>query len=84
MKNSLLAIGAALMTLVVHGASVTRDIAYDSSIGNYGLGDLYLPDRVDASTPMVLVIHGGGEHHAADAIGCAFDRFGDAEPFVSV
>ncbi|HRR33607.1 MAG TPA: alpha/beta hydrolase fold domain-containing protein [Kiritimatiellia bacterium] len=42
------------------GASVTRDIIYDPAIGDYGLGDLYLPDRVDEKTPMVLVIHGGG------------------------
>ena len=39
---------------------MTRDIPYDSGIGDYGLGDLYLPDRVESTTPMVLVIHGGG------------------------
>ena len=60
MKACLLTLGAVLAAMVVQGASVTRDIPYDSSIGEYGLGDLYLPDRVDAATPMVLVIHGGG------------------------
>ena len=27
-------------------AQVIRDIAYDSSIGRFGLGDLYLPEKV--------------------------------------
>ena len=41
-------------------ASVIRDTLYDPAIGNAGLGDLYLPKNHDASTPMVLCIHGGG------------------------
>ena len=55
-----LAFSAVLTACAVQGASVTRDIPYDSGIGDYGLGDLYLPDRVESTTPMVLVIHGGG------------------------
>ncbi len=42
------------------GASVVRDIAYDPSIGRFGLGDLYLPENVTPDTPVVLAIHGGG------------------------
>ena len=41
-------------------AAVVRDIAYDSSIGQSGLGDLYLPEKVAPETPVVLTIHGGG------------------------
>ena len=41
-------------------AKVVRDIAYDSSIGRFGLGDLYLPEKVTPETPVVLTIHGGG------------------------
>ena len=41
-------------------AKVVRDIAYDSSIGRFGLGDLYLPEKVTPTTPVVLAIHGGG------------------------
>lgn len=59
-KACRLALGVALAACAAQGASVTRDIPYDSAIGDYGLGDLYLPDRVDATTPIVLVIHGGG------------------------
>jgi len=40
--------------------NVVRDIAYDSSIGRFGLGDLYLPEKATAETPVVLTIHGGG------------------------
>ena len=39
---------------------IIRDVSYDSSIGRYGCGDLYLPKKVTASTPVVLMIHGGG------------------------
>ena len=42
------------------GADVIRNVPYDSGIGKFGLGDLYLPDRHDATTPLVLCIHGGG------------------------
>lgn len=41
-------------------AKVVRDVAYDASIGRFGLGDLYLPEKVTAETPVVLAIHGGG------------------------
>ena len=41
-------------------AHVVRDIAYDASIGRFGLGDLYLPEKVTSETPVVLAIHGGG------------------------
>lgn len=42
------------------GAAVIRNIPYDSSIGKFGLGDLYLPEKCDATTPLVMCIHGGG------------------------
>jgi len=41
-------------------ANAIRDIPYDSSIGRFGLGDLYLPEKVTPETPVVLTIHGGG------------------------
>ena len=41
-------------------AKVVRDVAYDASIGRFGLGDLYLPEKVTPETPVVLAIHGGG------------------------
>ena len=41
-------------------AKVVRDVAYDASIGRFGLGDLYLPEKVTPETPAVLAIHGGG------------------------
>ena len=34
--------------------------AYAPGLGEYGLGDFYLPDNCNASTPVVLLIHGGG------------------------
>ena len=37
-----------------------RDIPYAPENGKFGLGDLYLPEKVNASTPLVLTIHGGG------------------------
>lgn len=40
--------------------SVIRSIAYDGSGIDTSRGDLFLPDAVDADTPVVLVIHGGG------------------------
>ena len=33
---------------------------YNESYGEYGLGDLYLPDQVSENTPLALAIHGGG------------------------
>ena len=41
-------------------AKVVRDVAYDPSIGRFGLGDLYLPEKVTPEPPVVLAIHGGG------------------------
>ena len=42
------------------GAAVVRDIPYASVNGKFGLGDLYLPEKVSPKTPVVLAIHGGG------------------------
>ena len=42
------------------GARTIRDVAYDASIGRFGLGDIYLPGNVTPETPVVLTIHGGG------------------------
>ena len=36
------------------------NIIYNKSCGEYGLGDLYLPDQVLDKTPLALAIHGGG------------------------
>ena len=41
-------------------ASVIRDMPYSPENGNFGLGDLYLPESVTPETPVVLLIHGGG------------------------
>ena len=41
-------------------ASVVRDIPYAPENGKFGLGDLYLPEKVASDTPVVLTIHGGG------------------------
>ena len=41
-------------------AKVVRDIPYDSSIGRFGLGDLFLPETGNGAVPLVLTIHGGG------------------------
>jgi len=55
---------AIFMTIAVcvaaAGAAVVRDIPYASENGKFGLGDLYLPERVSPETPVVLAIHGGG------------------------
>ena len=40
--------------------NVISDLAYNKSHGEYGLGDLYLPERVTGKTPLALAIHGGG------------------------
>ena len=42
------------------GAAAVRDIPYASVNGKFGLGDLYLPEKVSPKTPVVLAIHGGG------------------------
>lgn len=39
---------------------LVSNIFYNESYGEYGLGDLYLPDHVTSDTPMALSIHGGG------------------------
>ena len=36
------------------------NLFYNESYGEYGLGDLYLPDQVTEKTPLALAIHGGG------------------------
>ena len=41
-------------------AAAVRDIPYAPENGKFGLGDLYLPEKVTPETPVVLVIHGGG------------------------
>ena len=55
---ALLAVSA--IAAAVSHAHVVRDIAYDPDIGAFGLGDLYLPEKVNSETPVVLAIHGGG------------------------
>ena len=35
-------------------------VIYNKSHGEYGLGDLYLPDSISEKTPLALAIHGGG------------------------
>ena len=54
---------AAICTVFSCYARIVRDIQYDSSIGRFCRGDLFLPDKVSASTPLVLAIHGGGWAH---------------------
>jgi len=44
----------------VAGAAVVRDIPYAPENGKFGLGDLFLPEKADENTPLVLTIHGGG------------------------
>ena len=39
---------------------VTANLVYNESYGEFGLGDLYLPDQVTEKTPLALAIHGGG------------------------
>jgi acetyl esterase/lipase len=58
---------AAVCAVFSCNAKVICDIPYDSSIGRFGLGDLFLPDAVNGeqgtgrgSVPFVLTIHGGG------------------------
>ena len=36
------------------------NVIYNKSHGEYGLGDLYLPEQVTGKTPIALAIHGGG------------------------
>lgn len=40
--------------------SVKMDVAYAPELGKAGLGDLYLPQSMTATTSVVLAIHGGG------------------------
>ena len=58
MKRLLFAF-VSLLTAVGLG-DVVKDIAYDASLGEKGVGDLYRPDGWTAETPVVLQIHGGG------------------------
>lgn len=53
------AANAALWSHADEGRTL-RDIAYAPENGRFGLGDLYLPQRVTGETPVVLSIHGGG------------------------
>ena len=39
---------------------VISNLIYNESYGEFGLGDLYLPDQVTEKTPLALTIHGGG------------------------
>ena len=59
LRGAILA-AASCLAAVSLKAAVERDIAYDPSIGRFGLGDLYLPENVTPETPVVLAIHGGG------------------------
>ena len=57
----LLALSALTLTVFAGGeAKIVRDIPYDPSIGENGLGDLHYPENWTAETPVILVIHGGG------------------------
>ena len=46
--------------LAAASAAIVRDIPYAPEYGKFGLGDLYLPEKVSPETPVVLTIHGGG------------------------
>ena len=50
----------AVCAAAVAGAAVVRDIPYAPANENFGLGDLYLPEKATPETPVVLTIHGGG------------------------
>ena len=57
----------ALLTMPLAGVAVQkgeegiiRDISYDASLGEDGLGDLHYPEGWNENTPVILVIHGGG------------------------
>lgn len=63
------------MMALVCGAKVVRDIPYDSSIGRFGLGDLYLPETGNGAVPLVLTIHGGGWAHGDRASWEGVSRF---------
>ena len=63
------------MMALVCGAKVVRDIPYDSSIGQFGLGDLYLPETGNGAVPLVLTIHGGGWAHGDRASWEGVSRF---------
>ena len=63
MRLRMLSFAAAVCVAVVAVAApahVVRDVSYGPSLGEDGLGDLYLPDDVRPETPFILVIHGGG------------------------
>ena len=48
------------MLMLAFAYSVVSGISYAPDNGTEGVGNLYLPDRVSSSTPIVLMIHGGG------------------------
>ena len=43
------------------------NLVYNETYGEFGLGDLYLPDQVSEKTPLCLAIHGGGW--------CGYDKY---------
>ena len=47
-------------------AAVIRDVAYDSSIGRFGLGDLFLPAEVNGDTPRLGPLPQGRERPVHD------------------
>ena len=51
---------AVALCAVAAEAAVVRDIPYAPENGKFGLGDLYLPEKMTPETPVVLTIHGGG------------------------
>lgn len=53
------------MLLLAFAFSLVKDIPYDSTLGNEGLGDLYVPERSRETTPIVLLIHGGGWYNGS-------------------
>lgn len=75
MGNLMKAVFAFLVLLPMLAVCETRvipDIPYAAERGAICSGDLYLPEKVDRQTQMVLLIHGGGwtgmDRHAVDGI----------------
>lgn len=53
-------------------------VPYDKAIGEYGLGDLYLPESMGSAVDVLLLIHGGGwtalDRHSMDGVADFFAR----------
>ena len=53
-------------------------VPYDKAIGEYGLGDLYLPESMGSAVDVLLLIHGGGwtalDRHSMDGVAEFFAR----------